>query len=880
MSEQTNINQTTSQAQNAATSGTGDATIFNISHTYHENREQAPPSKQIIPLNDREKDLEYVKLQLEIVNAYLPILEQKKADCRNTKVLEHLVIELESKRKEVDSLEKRLILIRGEESTSIPNNLPRRTSSIFVGREKEVSICLQALNRENGWGILIHGMGGIGKTELAVEVATQARKKGMFDAYLFVSAKASWLTDDGIRSYNYNNSFSSLEAFCEEFAKVLGEQKLLQIKDSNELAKALRNSLRGRRTLLIWDNLETLTQEERERIAVFLEQLPPNNKAIVTSRVCVGDGKPVLLDKLSKTSIFLLMDKLKQEDQDLKIILERADNSAPDDLYEVTGGNPLILKWTLGSLVLKEGYSLEDSLKRLKEPSVVQDVYTFLFSQLITVLTERQRDVLSVLAAFEFSANLQGLMEITELSEDLILENLKKLRNSALVTTSVTTSGDTYCLHPLTQNYVYEILGVKVKMAGDFRKKLNDVRLSPAKYIEGLHFLVNYAEKHGHNYESFKHLDAEWSNLSATARTLPLIAKIPEWIKEFLKEEDEWRIIGAAIKKVLSTLRVDERSKLEESGIGILSVSFIVKIAKIMTDSLKKETLELVEGYDLTRGIYAASLMVELASFLRKFLLYRGEWDRLINLNESAYNVTEGLQLSRFYPNAAWLAYDNAKIHQFRGNVGEAQKWLNRAIEQMAMCFFNKRLKIDIIRIRGEIAELDSESGVPEDLYREALNSFKNLKSSRKKNDDQKKSNDEIGEANTLHVLGKLTAKYKDFRTANTYYNEAIEIYRRLKEDESRANAVHDLGLLALEMNKLEEASLHFKESLQLSRSLGYQYMIAKSQASLSEVFERQEKCDSEVLNMAREALKTHESLSSKELEPTRDLVDRLKKIC
>jgi tetratricopeptide (TPR) repeat protein len=824
-------------------------------------------------------DQESVKLQLEIANSYLQILEQKKAGYSFLTVPAHLVIELESKQKEVDSLKKRLSLIRGEQSTSIPNNLPRPTSSIFVGREKEVILCLEALNKEQRWGIVIHGMGGIGKTELALEVATQAHKKGMFDAYLFVSAKASWLTYDGIRSND--NSFSSLEAFCEEFAKALGEQKLLQIKDSNELTKALMNSLRGRRTLLIWDNLETLTEKERERIADFLEELPPNNKAIVTSRVCVGDGKPILLNKLSKTSIFRLMDELEEEDQDLKRILERADNSARDDLYEVTGGNPLILKWTLGSLVLKEGYSLEHSLKRLKEPSVVEHVYTFLFSQLMTVLTERQETVLSVLAAFESSANLQQLMEITDLSEDLILENLKKLRNFALVTTSVTTSGDTYCLHPLTQNYVYEMLGLKVKMAGDFRTQLHDMRFSTAKYIQGLRYLVDYAKQHGHNYESFKYLDAEWSNLAATARTLPLIAKIPEWIKRFLKEDDGPRIIGPAIKKVLSILRVDESSKLkEELEVGVLSVHFIVKITKIMTDSLKKDTLGLVEENELTRGIYAAVLMVELASFLRKFLLYRGEWDRLINLNESAYNVSEGLQLSQFYPNAAWLAYDNAKIHQFRGNVGEAQKWLKRAIEQMEMCFFNKRLKIDIIRIKGEIAELDSEFGDPENLYLKALKSFRDLKSSRKKNDDQKKSNDEIGEANTLHVLGKLTAKYKDFRTANNYYRQAIEIYRRLQEDESRANTVYDLGLLALEMNQLEEASLHFKESLQLSHLLGYKYMIAKSQASLSEVFERQEKSDSEVLNMAREALKTHESLLSKELEPTRDLVDRLKKIC
>ncbi|MDF5724435.1 MAG: NB-ARC domain-containing protein [Rhizonema sp. PD37] len=831
-------------------------------------------------------DQESLRQQLDLANRVLQFLEQQKAVYTVLSVPPELLIQLEDKQKEVASLKNRLSLIDGGQSTSVPDNLPRSTSSIFVGREQEVSFCLQALSKEQRWGIVIHGMGGIGKTELALEVATQARQRGMFDGYLFVSAKASWLTPDGIR-YS-NNSFSSLEAFCEEFARLLGKQELLKIKDSDALRQALINSLRGRTTLLIWDNLETLTDKERYRIAVFLEDLPRNNKAIVTSRVHVSDAVPFFLNQLSKESIFTLMDELGREHRPLETILRQADHSARLELYNATGGNPLILNWTLRSLVVNRGYSLEDSLKRLKDPSVARDVYTFLFSELVSVLTEEQKVILSALAAFESSANLKQLIEITDLSEELIRENLNKLRTLALLTTS----GETYSLHPLTQNYVYDALGLKTGMAKTLIKQIQEITLNITSHMKALRYWVNYAEKHGHNYQSFRYLDAQWPNLAATARTLQAIASIPDLIKNFLKEEDDdffIMLIGPAIKKTSSVLRAGESSKSnDELELAVLSsVSYFEKNTKNITKFikekvwvLKEEVLKFVEESQLTRGIYAASLIVELASFLRKFLLYRGEWDRQINLNKSAYNVAEDLQLSRFYPNAGWLAYDNAKIYQFRGDVREGQKWLEYAVGQMERCYFNKRLSANVICIRGEIAEQNNELDKAESLYRQALDIFRNLKSSRKENDEYNKSKDEIEEANTLHVLGKLTAKHRDFITANTYYCEAIEIYTRLQEDESKVNAIHDLGLLALEMNKLEEASLHFKESLELSNLLGYKYIVAKSKASLSEVFERQGKCDSEVVKMAVEALEIHESLLSKELGQTRDIVDRLKKIC
>src|SRR5689334_19527769 len=65
------------------------------------------------------------------------------------------------------------------------DNLPEPDHP-FIGRRAELARCLAALSpNERGWGVIIDGIGGIGKTALALEVARRARALGQFEAYLF-----------------------------------------------------------------------------------------------------------------------------------------------------------------------------------------------------------------------------------------------------------------------------------------------------------------------------------------------------------------------------------------------------------------------------------------------------------------------------------------------------------------------------------------------------------------------------------------------------------------------------------------------------------------------------------------------------------------------
>ncbi|MBM3429237.1 MAG: NB-ARC domain-containing protein, partial [Bacteroidetes bacterium] len=108
---------------------------------------------------------------LSTARMILAVLEQQSAGYTNLTIPAHLKVQLEEKRQEVASLEARLNQLQGKRTVNVPDNLPRYTD-VFVGRKAEITRCMEALSpEERGWGVAIDGIGGMGKTALALEVA-------------------------------------------------------------------------------------------------------------------------------------------------------------------------------------------------------------------------------------------------------------------------------------------------------------------------------------------------------------------------------------------------------------------------------------------------------------------------------------------------------------------------------------------------------------------------------------------------------------------------------------------------------------------------------------------------------------------------------------
>jgi len=167
-------------------------------------------------------------------------------------------------------------------SLSSKNTLPQQ--SFFVGREKELKSIAEALSPESRtWGALIDGPGGIGKTALAIKAAHDAPVE-LFERKIFITAKVRELTVEGEKKLTDFTRPTYL-AMLDELGKELsadGLEKLAPDERPNEL----RLALAGKKALIIFDNLETLPEEERTRLFQFLSRLPEGNKALTPPHRC------------------------------------------------------------------------------------------------------------------------------------------------------------------------------------------------------------------------------------------------------------------------------------------------------------------------------------------------------------------------------------------------------------------------------------------------------------------------------------------------------------------------------------------------------------------------------------------------------------------
>jgi hypothetical protein len=218
----------------------------------------------------------------------------------------------------------------------------------FFGREKELAVIADAILPESRtWGALIDGPGGMGKTALAVEAAYRAPKE-IFDHKFFITAKVRELTPVGEKPLTDFGRPTYLE-MLNELAIDLGEDGIPRL-TPEERTKELWNAMRGKKVLVIYDNLESLHEDERTRLFQFLSRLPEGNKAIVTSRRHDNiDARVIRLDRLSANDALQLIEELAKNNHRLA----RETETARHNLYEISNGNPLLIK---SEDILTNGY--------------------------------------------------------------------------------------------------------------------------------------------------------------------------------------------------------------------------------------------------------------------------------------------------------------------------------------------------------------------------------------------------------------------------------------------------------------------------------------------------------------------------------------------
>jgi len=331
------------------------------------------------------------------------------------------------------------------ERPQVYHNLPQPDYIRFVGREEELARVHELLSpTSRAWVVTIDGIGGIGKTAVALEVShhylreyDQLPPGERFQAIIWTSAKSAVLTADGIAVRQ--QIIRTLDDLYTTIAVTLEREGITRARPE-EQDELVTKALAHQRTLLIVDNLETV---DDERVNAFLREVPAPTKVVVTTRHRIDVAYPVRLTGMPMEDGLAL---IAQECEKKRIDLSKTE---ANKLYDRTGGVPLAIVWSVAQMGY--GYGVEAVLRRLGQPT--NDVSRFCFEGAL----ERIRNtdaykLLMALSLFDTNASREAIGYVGGFGEDMLSrdEGLVALERLSLVNKR----WDRFGMLPLTKEYV------------------------------------------------------------------------------------------------------------------------------------------------------------------------------------------------------------------------------------------------------------------------------------------------------------------------------------------------------------------------------------------------------------------------------------------
>src|ERR1700674_4170380 len=647
-----------------------------------------------------------------------------------------------------------------------PTNLPMSRTG-FVGREKEAAAAKELLLRQNVRLVTVTGPGGIGKTRLAVEVAS-----GLVESFpggiYFVPL--SPLSDPGLIASVIVQTMGIREA---------GGQSPLEI-----LKKNLQDSLRAPMLLLL-DNFEHLVQAA-PTVADLLA-MGPNLKIMVTSRAALhvyGEHEfPVpplaLPDSRSMPSVEVL-----SQYPAVALFVQRAVAAKPD--FELTRENaPAVIEICARLDGLPLAIELAAARVKVLSPSSMR---TRLASrlQLLTGgardLPQRQQtlraaidwsyDLLSAaeqklfrrLSVFAGGCTLEGVEAVCDTKGDLdldLLDGMASMVDKSLLRQVEQAKGESrFVMLETIREYALEKLETSGEEAPTKRAHaaycLVLAEEEPAEQ-SGTEWLESFALEHDNFRAGLEWLtetgDAEWGLRLGTA-----LFRFWE-IREYLAEARDR--LGRLLKLAGAAAPTKARTRaLFAAGV----------LAGEQGDYASAETL-ISESHNIARQVGERTGVDVSLNALAVFARGRGD----IVVAHALFE--ESLVLWR--------------------ELGD-QKAVARSLSNLA----------NVVKLQGDYDRARS-------LYGECLSIFRGL-------------GDRTGVAWSLNYQGDVARDQGDSAAARTLYENGLVIFRELGDRWGTAGTLADLGSWARDQGNYPRSHSLYRESIKIFQELEHKRGIAR----------------------------------------------------
>ncbi len=417
-----------------------------------------PELQPIYSLQFQRMTAEATRQQVDLQKAQLAALSDLNAGVREA------LLQL------TDAIAERKLLPAGEapilpvpsHKPKVYHNLPQPDYGRFVGRERElaqVARILRPYPHSQEHLVTIDGIGGIGKSALALEVAHRYLRnydrippEERFEAIIWASAKQTVLTAEGILPRS--RALRTLDDIYATIAVALQREDITRARPE-EQAEVVRYALTRQRTLLIVDNLETI---DDEAVMTFLRELPAPTKAIVTTRHRIDVAYPVRLVGMPWEDAHALIE---QECVKKGVTLNEDEARR---LYHRTGGVPLAIVWSIAQMGF--GYSVESMLTRLGQPA--SDIARFCFEEALECIQAKPAyKLLMALSLFATDASRDALGYITDLPELDRDEGLVELEKLSVVNKA----GTRFSILPMTRQFALWHLTSQAETEKAYRRR-------------------------------------------------------------------------------------------------------------------------------------------------------------------------------------------------------------------------------------------------------------------------------------------------------------------------------------------------------------------------------------------------------------------------
>lgn len=310
---------------------------------------------------------------------------------------------------------------REERQELVAHNLPDPDydETGFVGRQQLVKTIKDLISGPFPVISLI-GVGGLGKTALALQVAYSMLESNSlnFDAVVWVTAKSATLSDLEIRRID-GAIIDSLSLMRKAVAEIGGNEATSSpIDDLVELLGAFR-------ILLILDNLETVLDKN---VKDFFERLRQGSKVLTTSRIGIGAyDRPVQITPFEPQDSVTLLRKMAVTRGIPS--LSRLSNMKLEEFAKRMGHNPLHMKWFV--LGIQSGRTPEQIF------SQPQTLLEFCMQNVFEHLSSNARKLLEVMQTIPHGQSLPELAYYCGMSAIELRNHQNELVAANMVTTSI-----------------------------------------------------------------------------------------------------------------------------------------------------------------------------------------------------------------------------------------------------------------------------------------------------------------------------------------------------------------------------------------------------------------------------------------------------------